>query len=119
MASTNHALDCMVAFRNKLQSYEPPLAPGVKSYEKIDRASKREKKKLKKNSTVSLLCKVQATMMKQMTISLRRRNASRKEAKAEAKAKEEKERRRRRNRRERSRKGRKRTEEDGDSDDWI
>ena len=55
-------IDGMVAFRNKLQSYEPPLAPGVKSYEKIDRASKREKKKLKKNSTVSLLCKVQATM---------------------------------------------------------
>ena len=45
-----------------------------------------------------------------MTISLRRRNASRKEAKAEAKAKEGKERRNRRNRRKRSRKGRKRTE---------
>ena len=55
-------IDGMVVFREKLQSYEPPLAPGVKSYEKIDRASKREKKKLKKNSTVSLLCKVQATM---------------------------------------------------------
>ena len=41
-------IDGMVVFREKLQSYEPPLAPGVKSYEKIDRASKREKKKLKK-----------------------------------------------------------------------